>query len=94
MSVAFDTLKLADRLEAAGMSPQQAKGVAAALAETATASLVTREYLDLRLGELRAETKADLSEAKAEILRWIIGAIGFQTIIILGAVAALIRLLH
>jgi hypothetical protein len=94
MTVAFDTLKLADRLEAAGMPSQQAKGVAAALAETATANLVTREYLDLRLSELRAETKADLSEAKAEILRWIIGAIGFQTIFILGAVAALIRLLH
>ena len=99
MTIAFDTLKLADRLEAAGMPPQQAKGVAAALAETATANLVTREYLDLRLGEIRATiatmaTKAELAEAKAEILRWIIGAIGFQTIIILGAVAALIRLLH
>jgi hypothetical protein len=117
MTVAFDTLKLADRLEAAGMPPQQAKGVAAALAETATASLVTREYLDLRLGEtearlrgeiatirvevaaIRAEmggmaTKVELSESKTEILRWIIGAIGFQTIVMIGAVAALIRLLH
>lgn len=94
MTVAFDTLKLADRLEAAGMPPQQAKSVASALAETATANLVTREYLDLRLGEVRAETRADLSEAKAEILRWIIGAIGFQTIIILSAAPALIRLLH
>ena len=46
MTIAFDTLKLADRLEAAGMSPQQAKGVATALAETATANLVTREFLD------------------------------------------------
>jgi predicted polyphosphate/ATP-dependent NAD kinase len=110
MTVAFDTLKLADRLEAAGMPPQQAKGVAAALAETMTANLVTREYLDLRLGEMEARlrgeiatihaemagtaTKAELSEAKAEILRWIIGAIGFQTVVIIGAVAALIRLLH
>jgi hypothetical protein len=94
MTVAFDTLKLVDRLEAAGMSPQQAKGVAAALAETATANLVTREYLDPRLGELRAETKADLAEAKAEILRSIIGAIGSQTIVLIGAVAGLIRLLH
>jgi hypothetical protein len=92
VSIAFDTLKLADRLEAAGMPPQQAKGVAAALAETATANLVTREYLDLRLAPLA--TKAELAEAKAEILRWIIGTIGFQTIIIIGAVAALIRLLH
>jgi hypothetical protein len=78
---------------------QQATGVATALAETAIANLVTREYLDLRLGEIRATmatmaTKAELAEAKAEILRWIIGAIGFQTIFILGAVAALIRLLH
>jgi hypothetical protein len=39
-------------------------------------------------------TKAELAEAKAEILRWIIGAIGFQTIIIIGAVSALIRLLR
>ena len=119
MTVAFDTLKLADRLESAGMPTQQAKGVAAALAETATADLVTREYLDLRLSELETRlrgdigdvesrmqgkiatihgeiaaargeiaaihgeiaavhaemagmaTKAELSEAKAEILRWI-----------------------
>ena len=120
MTVAFDTLKLADRVEAAGMPVQQAKGVAAALAETVTADLVTREYLDLRLGELRSEitglgaridgvetridgintrmggmaTKTELAEAKAELLRWIIGAIGFQTVIIIGGVAGLIRLLH
>ena len=99
MTIAFDTLKLADRLEAAGMPSQQAKGVATALAETATANLVTREFLDLRLGEIRATiahlaTKAELAEAKSDILRWIVGAIGFQTIVIVGAVAALFRLLH
>jgi hypothetical protein len=101
MSVAFDTLKLADRLEAAGMPPQQAKGVAAALAETATANLVTREYLDLRLAEtearLRGETaevRTEIAAAKAELMRWIVGTIGFQTVVILGAVAALIRLLR
>lgn len=81
-------LKMADRLEAAGMPPQQGTGFAAALAETATPNLVTREYFDLRLGEVRAPmatmvTKAELAEAKAKILRWIvIGAIGFQTVII------------
>jgi hypothetical protein len=101
MSVAFDTLKLADRLEAAGMPPQQAKGVAAALAETATANLVTREYLDLRLSESEARLRGEIAEvrteivaAKAELMRWIIGTIGFQTVVILSAVAALIRLLH
>jgi hypothetical protein len=101
MPVAFDTLKLADRLEAAGMSPQQAKGVAAALAETATANLVTREYLDLRLGELEARlrgevatVRTEIAETKAELMRWIIAAIGFQTVVIIGAIAGLIRLLH
>jgi hypothetical protein len=101
MSVAFDTLKLADRLEAAGMPPQQAKGVAAALAETATANLVTREYLDLRLSESEARLRGEIAEvrteiaaAKADLMRWIVGTIGFQTVVILGAVAALIRLLH
>jgi hypothetical protein len=101
MTVAFDTLKLADRLEAAGMPPQQAKGVAAALAETATANLVTREYLDLRLGELEARlrgeiaaVRAEIAETKGELMRWIIGAISFQTVVIIGALAALIRLLH
>ena len=101
MSVAFDTLKLADRLEAAGMPPQQAKGVAAALAETATANLVTREYLDLRLSESEARLRGEIAEvrteiaaAKADLMRWIVGTIGFQTVVILSAVAALIRLLH
>jgi hypothetical protein len=101
MSVAFDTLKLADRLEAAGMPPQQAKGVAAALAETATANLVTREYLDLRLSESEARLRGEIAEVrieivagKAELMRWIIGTIGFQTVVILSAIAALIRLSH
>ncbi len=77
------------------------KGVAAALAETATANLVTREYLDLRLSEsearLRGEIAAvrtEIAAAKAEPMRWIVGTIGFQTVVILSAVAALFRLLH
>ena len=101
MSVAFDTLKLADRLEAAGMPPQQAKGVAAALAETATANLVTREYLDLRLSETEArlrgaiaEVRTEIAAVKADLMRWNVGTIGFQTVVILGPVAAPIRLLH
>jgi hypothetical protein len=101
MSVAFDTLKLADRLEAAGMPPQQVKGVAAALAETATANLVTREYLDLRLSESEARLRGEIAEVrtefasvKADLMRWIVETIGFQTVVILGAGAALIRLLH
>jgi hypothetical protein len=104
--VAFDTLKLAQRLEAAGLPPKQAQEVAGALSETIGEAVVTREYLDLRLGEMRGEldlrlgeiraamaTKFELAEAKGEILKWMFGAVGVQTLAILGGVAALLRLL-
>ena len=114
--VAFDTLKLAQRLEAAGLPARQAQDVASALSETIGEAVVTREYLDLRLGEMRSAldlrlgemrseldlrlgeiravmaTKAELAEAKGEILKWMFGAVGLQTLAILGGVAALLRL--
>ena len=37
-------------------------------------------------------TKSDVAEAKFDVLKWLFGAIGFQTAIILGAVVALARL--
>jgi hypothetical protein len=61
--------------------------VAAALADTIGAVVVTRDYLDLKLGEA-------LAEATAETLKWMIGTIGFQTVVVLGGIAALFRLLH
>jgi hypothetical protein len=93
--VAFDTLKLAQRLEAAGFAPKQAQDVAGALAETIGDAVVTREYLDLRLSEIRTlmATKIDVAEAKGEVLKWMFGAVGLQTLAILGGVAALFRLL-
>jgi len=49
------------------------------------------------LGEVKGElahfaTKADLTEVKADLLKWVIGAIGFQTIVILGALVSLGRI--
>lgn len=61
-AVAFDTLKLATKLENAGFSPEQAKGAAAALAESLDgSSLVTKS--DLK------ETAAEL---KVDIVRWLV----------------------
>ena len=52
-AIAFDTLKLARKLEASGFTAQQAAGAAEALAETAAgAEVVTKEHLDHRLIEL------------------------------------------
>ena len=68
---------------------------------------VTREYLDLRLGEMRGEldlrlgeiraampTKVELAKAKGEILKWLFGAARVQTLAILGGGAALYRLVR
>ena len=95
-SAAFDTLKLAQRLEAAGFPPKQAQDVASAIAETIAESVVTRDYLDLRLGEVRAEIGAlrgEMLSLNADTLKWIFGAVGLQTVAILGGVAALFKLL-
>lgn len=80
--VALDTLEMAKELKAAGFSDQQAEAVT---------RLVHRSR-DVDLSNVA--TKADLAEAKAEIIKWMFGTIGFQTLIILGAVIALARLLQ
>jgi hypothetical protein len=112
-------LKLADRLEAAGMPAAQARGTAAALAETMTGAGATaadvaavraeiresevrlrgdiRESEDRLRGDIReseSRLRIEIADLRAELLKWVIGAIGFQTVIIIGAVAGLIRLLH
>jgi hypothetical protein len=50
---------------------------------------------------LRLETRADIeavkgaiASAKVETVRWLVGAIGFQTLAVLGAVVALTRTIH
>jgi hypothetical protein len=93
MSLAFDTLKLAQRLEAAGFPAKQAQDMAAAISDTIVETVVTRDYLDMRLAELRGTTTTNLAELKAEMMRWMFGAVGLQTLAILGGVAALFKLL-
>lgn len=91
-SVAFDTPKLAQRLESAGFPPKQAQDMASAIGETIVDTVVTREYLDLRLAKLRADTATKLAELKADLLKRMLGAIGFQTAAIIAAVVALSKL--
>ena len=77
-SVVVDTLKLARRLEAAGFPAKQAADTAEAIAEAIGESVVTREYLDLRLAQL-----------KVELLTWMFGALAAQA----GVIIALLKLL-
>ena len=88
----IDTLEMAKELKAAGFSEGQAEAVVRAvgrakvdtIAEVATKS-------DLRELELRLEGK--LAETRADLLKWMMGAIGVQTLVIVGAVVALARAL-
>ena len=43
---------------------------------------------------LRLSTHAGIATAKSDIIEWMFGMIGFQTVAILGAVVALVRSLH
>jgi hypothetical protein len=98
-AVAFDTLKFAQALrDKAKFTPEQAEGLSEAFAQASADQLATKADItglrsdfrsDLREAELRLEAKIEAT--RAEILNWMFGTIGFQTIVILGAVLALSR---
>ncbi|ALR06076.1 DUF1640 domain-containing protein [Xylella fastidiosa] len=87
-SVAFDTLKFANRLKTAGVPAAHAEAEAEALAEvleTNLQDLATKQ--DLRELELKLESKIDkgFAEVKGEmlLLKWMLG-------VLVAGVAALI----
>jgi hypothetical protein len=96
----FDTLQLAERLEARRFTAVQSRTFASALAEAAaTADVATKADPVSRatkavINELRIATKTDISELKADLLKWIVSAIGLQTVVTTGAVITLMRLSH
>lgn len=69
------------------------------LAAVRTEVAELRTELKTEIAELKSELKSEIAELKIEIggikielLKWIIGAIGFQTVVVLGALISLIRL--
>jgi hypothetical protein len=88
-AAAFDTLKLVRALrDKAKFSAEQAEGLADAMAEAMQGDVATKT--DLR--ELELRLKAEIEATKAELIKWMFGTIGFQTLIILGAVITLARI--
>lgn len=81
MVASFDTLDAARRLKDAG--------AAEPLAETIAEILRQSRDSDLSQFVTKADLKADLSELKVEILKWVIGLMIAQT----AAIVALVRLL-
>ena len=99
-AMTFDTLKFAQTLrDKAKFTQEQSEGLATAIADATSDQLSTK--VDIR--ELRSELKQDMREMemrletkietiRSDVLKWIVGSVGFQTLLILGAVITLARL--
>jgi hypothetical protein len=87
-TVPFDTLKFATKLEQSGFTPEQAKGATAAFADATGEQLATKTDLE------SLATKMDVKDTELRIVLWVFGAVGFQTLIYVGAILALFRFGH
>jgi hypothetical protein len=88
---AFDTLKLARRLQAIGLPPAQADGFAEVFSEVMVTDLATKTDLaevETRLrGEFRLECekiRTEIAASRSEILRWIVPLILAQMALTVG----------
>ena len=100
----LDTLKLARALrDKAGLGPEQAEGFADAVSEALQGDVATkgdlREATQALRGELQAvrseirevklELESKIEASKYEVIKLMLTAIGFQTLVIVGALIAL-----
>jgi hypothetical protein len=66
-------------------------GLASVRADLQNGLASVRADLQLGLASAKSDLQIGLAETKAEILKWMVGTIGVQTVVILGAVVALPR---
>ena len=95
----FNLVAFMDTLNEGGFSERQAKALSLALVQLMESQLVTRDYLDLRLSELKidlrlselkGELKGDIATLKAELIQWMVTILIVQT----GVSAVLFKFLH
>jgi hypothetical protein len=79
MSDIFDAVTFMDTLIEGGMPERQAKALASAMFQLIESHLVTKNYLDMRLAQL-----------KSELIQWMVGVMLVQT----GVTAVLFKLMH
>jgi hypothetical protein len=85
---------LAEALGEASHGDLATKADLADLTTKADFAAVRTEMAELRtdLKTEIAELKVEIGGIKIELLKWIIGAMGFQTVVILGALISLVRI--
>ncbi|MES2348303.1 MAG: hypothetical protein V4641_12115 [Pseudomonadota bacterium] len=79
MSDIFDAVTFMDTLIEGGMPEKQAKALASAMFQLIESHLVTKNYLDMRLAQL-----------KSELIQLVVGVMLVQT----GVTAVLFKLMH
>lgn len=90
--VAFDTYKVVKRLRDAGFSEAQAEAVTLAVQEMASIDLTSLSVKqDVRELALRLESR--ILDVKSDLLKTIIGAVAFNSAVVLGAMFGLAKLL-
>jgi cell division protein FtsX len=102
MTVAFDTLKLARRLEAAGFPTKQAQDTAEVLGDALTANVATQTDIQALRAELRevelrlrADLHAEIAALRVEMIKWVVGVgVGVAGVLAIGGMLlALMRML-
>lgn len=81
-AIVFGTLAYAEKLEASGFTPEQAKGQAHALREIIDNQIATKQ--DTAVLEANLTTK--LAETKAHLIKWYIGTMFAMTALIVGLI--------
>jgi hypothetical protein len=87
MAATLDTLKIAKRLEAAGMEPRAAEALAEVLHDREQATdqrLATKADLEAGLNRLEARVEARIAEAKFDLLKWIVPVLAAQLLALIG----------
>jgi hypothetical protein len=79
--MAFKAVAYQETLEAAGIPEAQAKALAKAMEEFVVNELVTKEYLEHKLSDL-----------KFELVKWIVGTVGAVGLTLLVAILRLGRI--
>ena len=95
-AIQFDTHKFVKHLTENGFTERQAEALAEEQVNLLNSNLATKaDILALKadIEKLRQETKADMANLRAELVKWVYGAMVAQVILIVSLVVALIKLL-
>ena len=91
-AIAFDTHRFVKRLTESGFTERQAETLAEEHVALLNANLATKtdiEAVKAGIETLRQETRAEIATVKADLLKWLFGALIAQG----GLIVALVKLL-